>query len=299
MTDAAVSDAAMTAADEALASRPSEIVRRPGLVELHPQRSARRRRVIDLGLGIGVPVVLLLLWQVASTNDWIDARLYPSPTDIVSEAFDLQDRGLLWPHLWATVRRVLYGYLIGSGLGVLFGLVMGMSRPVRSALEPLLNALYTVPKLALLPVFLTIFGLGETPAVALIAVTVFFFVWISTMAAVLAVPSGYREAARSLNVNRWQMFRHVLLPGSLPPIFVGLRIAAGVSVLMVVGVEFVVSTEGLGYLIEQGRTLLLLGQTYVGIVIAALFGLVFAGVVRMVGRLVAPWAEVDKGIDRI
>ena len=135
-------------------------------------------------------------------------------------------------------RRILYGYLIGTASGIIVGFLTGAHRLLRAALEPLLSSLYTVPKLALLPIFLTVFGFGEKAIVMLIATTVFFFVWISTMAAVVGVADGYREAARSFGVSPWQMFRHVLWPASLPAIFVGMRIAAGVSVLMLIGVEF-------------------------------------------------------------
>jgi sulfonate transport system permease protein len=191
------------------------------------------------------------------------------------------------------VRRTLLGFVVGGAGGVAVGVLMGMSRWLRAALEPMLSALYTVPKLALVPVFLSVFGLDDRSIVALIAVTVFFFVWISTMAAVMGVPVGYREAAATFRASRWEMFRHVLLPAALPEVFVGLRIAAGVAVLMLVGVEFVVGDSGLGFLIQQGRQLLLLGQTYVGIVVVAVFGYVFALLVRLAGRLLCPWAPED------
>jgi len=277
-------------------TRPSAdaLVWAPGAAERHPRRTAKRRRMRDLSLGIGVPVALILLWQIASDRGWIDQRLYPSPTTVLENARDLHERGRLWSNTWITMKRILIGYGIGTVTGVAVGLAMGMFRVLRAALEPLLNALYTVPKLALLPVFLTIFGLGEGPVNALMSVTVFFFVWISTMSAVLAVPNGYREAAQSLRVNRRQLFWHVLLPASMPQIFVGLRIAAGVSVLMVVGVEFVIAGEGLGYLIEQGRALLLLGQSFTGIVIVALIGMIFTVIVEAVGRLASPWADTGK-----
>lgn len=119
--------------------------------------------------------------------------------------------------MWATLRRVLAGYAVGTVSGYLLGLLMGSLPLVRAALEPLLDALYVVPKLALLPVFLNMFGLGEGPQVALVAATVFFFVWISTMAAVLAIPSGHRDAGQVFGASAWQMFRHVLLPASCPP----------------------------------------------------------------------------------
>lgn len=271
-------------------------VREPGPAERDPKRFRRRRRVVERGLSVGVPLVLLLLWQAASSNEWIDSRIYPSPTDIVTETADIWGDKDLTGETWTSIQRMLIGWAIGAFAGVALGLVMGVWRPLRAALEPLLSALYTVPKLALIPVFVSIFGFGEAPIRALIAVTVFFFVWISTLAAIVAVPEGYREAARSLGVNRREMFRHVLLPAALPQIFVGLRIAAGVALLILIGVEFVIADEGIGDVIEQGRTLFLLEQTYAGIAIAAVLGLLFMLAVRRVGRLLTPWAEDDDSI---
>jgi sulfonate transport system permease protein len=257
------------------------------------------RRGTELSLAIGVPLLHIVLWQVASSRNWIDSHLYPSPSEIVKDARRLVKDGTLQHDLWVSTRRILYGYLIGTASGIIVGFITGAQRLVRAALEPLLSSLYTVPKLALLPIFLTVFGFGEKAIVMLIATTVFFFVWISTMAAVIGVAEGYREAAQSFGVSSWQMFRHVLWPASLPAIFVGMRIAAGVSVLMLIGVEFVIADDGLGYLIEQGRTLLLVQQTYVGIVCAALLGLVFTWVVRLLARVLTPWSKPDNTADMI
>jgi sulfonate transport system permease protein len=267
--------------------------RAAGRAERAPERSRRRRRTLEILLAVGVPVLLVAWWQVAALVGWIDGRLYPAPTTIWHELVRLGADGTLLDATWVSVRRTLLGFVIGSVGGIVVGMLMGMSRWLRVALEPLLSALYTVPKLALLPIFLSAFGLDDRSVVALIVVTVFFFVWISTMAAVMAVPLGYREAAATFRASRWESFRFVLLPASLPEIFVGLRIAAGVSVLMLVGVEFVVGSSGLGFLIQQGRQLLLLGQSYVGIVLVALFGYVFALLVRLAGRAMAPWAPED------
>lgn len=270
--------------------------RQPGKAELHPQRTRRRRRRLEIALGIGVPLALVLLWQLASTREWIDSRLYPSPTDIGSEFKTLWQSGALWDAISVSAQRTLIGFVFGAVTGVFAGFAMGGWRIPRAALEPMLLALYTVPKLALLPIFLTIFGFGEMPFYVLIGVTVFFFVWISTMSAVMAVPAGYREAANAFGASRLEMFWHVLLPAALPQIFVGLRIGAAVSVLMLVGVEFVIGNEGLGFLINQGRTLLLLSQSYAGIVVVAAFGFLFATAVRIIGRLLLPWAAEDNSI---
>lgn len=269
------------------------LTRAPGPGERNPRATRRRRRVLEVALAVAVPVMLLAAWQVAAQAGAIDPRLYPPPSAIALEFVRLSAGGQLAFETWVSVRRTLLGFAVGGAGGVAVGVLMGMSRWLRAALEPMLSALYTVPKLALVPVFLSVFGLDDRSIVALIAVTVFFFVWISTMAAVMGVPVGYREAAATFRASRWEMFRHVLLPAALPEVFVGLRIAAGVAVLMLVGVEFVVGDSGLGFLIQQGRQLLLLGQTYVGIVVVAVFGYVFALLVRLAGRLLCPWAPED------
>ncbi|WP_419919217.1 ABC transporter permease [Candidatus Poriferisocius sp.] len=271
------------------------IVREPGPAERMPRRASRRRRSIELTLAVAFPAVLIGLWQVASGLDWIDGRLYPSPTEIIAKTRTLfADRDLA-SDAWISVRRILWGYLWGVLGGLSFGIGMGMFRLMRKTGEPTLIALYTVPKLALLPIYLTIFGFGETTIIALIATTVFFFVWLSAMAAVMAVPETYREAASSFGAGRWLLFRHVMLPAALPSIFVGLRLSAGVAVLMIVGVEFVIGGEGLGYVINQGRLLGLIEQTYVGIVIVAVIGVVFSALVRFAGKLACPWSNDDQG----
>ncbi|MCY4272283.1 MAG: ABC transporter permease [bacterium] len=274
---------------------PGRIRRVPGAAELAPGRSSRRRRAVELSLAILFPVVLIGLWQTASTLDWIDARLYPSPFDIAAKTRDLFSERDLAEDVWISVRRILWGYFWGALGGLSAGIGMGMFRLMRRTAEPTLIALYTVPKLALLPIYLTVFGFGETTVIALIATTVFFFVWLSAMAAVMAVPEEYREAAHSFGANRRQLFHHVILPASLPQIFVGLRLAAGVSVLMIVGVEFVLGGDGIGHVINGGRILGLIEQTYVGIAIVAVIGVIFTALVRLAGRLASPWSTEDGG----
>lgn len=282
------------------ATKPDEgvLVRRPGPQELHPARTHRRRRALEIALAVAVPLLLVLLWQLAAAQSWIDARVYPAPSTILADGWARAGAGELWPDVWATLKRVLGGYAIGTVAGYALGLLMGSLSLVRAALEPLLDALYVVPKLALLPVFLNMFGLGEGPQIALVAATVFFFVWISTMAAVLAVPAGHRDAGQVFGASTWQMFRHVLLPASLPAVLVGARIAAGVAVLVIVASEQIAAADGLGHLIFDSRALFQNDVMFVGIVCVAVLGVVFSEVVRIAGRLLTPWAPRDRGPGR-
>ncbi|MEU9483567.1 ABC transporter permease [Streptomyces decoyicus] len=271
------------------------LVRRPGPQELRPRRTHRRRRTLEISLAVAVPLLLVLLWQLAADRAWIDDRIYPAPSTVLADGWRRALAGDLWPDVWATLRRVLAGYAVGTVSGYLLGLLMGSLPLVRAALEPLLDALYVVPKLALLPVFLNMFGLGEGPQVALVAATVFFFVWISTMAAVLAIPSGHRDAGQVFGASAWQMFRHILLPASLPAVLVGARIAAGVAVLVIVASEQIAATDGLGHLIFDSRALFQNDVMCVGIVCVAVLGVLFSELVRLAGRFLTPWAPRDRG----
>ncbi|NUU24379.1 MAG: ABC transporter permease [Streptomycetaceae bacterium] len=276
---------------------PLLLVREPGAAETDPGRSRARRRVLEISLAIAVPLALILLWQLAVQQKWIDSRIYPAPQTIVEDGWERLVDGKLWPDIWATLKRVLPGFAIGSLAGYVVGLLTGSMPLVRAALEPMLDALYVVPKLALLPIFLSIFGLGEAPHIVLIAVTVFFLIWIQTMAAVLAVPEGYREAATVFGAGRWQMYRHILIPASLPQVVVGLRLASGMAVLVIVASEGLASpnSNGLGYLIFNAKMIFVNRAMYVGIIVVAIVGVVFSEVVRFIGRLLTPWAPDRRG----
>ncbi|MCX5531424.1 ABC transporter permease [Streptomyces sp. NBC_00006] len=285
----------MTSLTSAKATDDDLLVRAPGPQELHPTRARRKRRALELSLAIAVPVVLILLWQLAASQSWIDERIYPAPSTILADGWQRAADGELWPDVWATLKRVLAGYVIGTVSGYLLGLLMGSISLVRAALEPLLDALYVVPKLALLPIFLNMFGLGEGPQIALVAATVFFFVWISTMAAVISVPTGHRDAGQVFGASPWQMFRHILLPASLPAVLVGARIAAGVAVLVIVASEQIAANDGLGHLIFDARALFQNDVMFVGIVCVAALGVLFSELVRLAGRFLTPWAPRDRG----
>ncbi|HMG42003.1 MAG TPA: ABC transporter permease [Acidimicrobiales bacterium] len=259
-----------------------------------PVRYARRRRWLYRSLAWGFPVALVALWQLAASREWIDTRLFPSPSDIVTAGRELVDEGTLQEQVWISLQRVWWGLFWGSVTGVAVGFACGAVRVVRATLESTLSALYTVPKLALLPMLLLIFGSGESPKVILIAITVFFFMWLSAMAAVMEVSDGYREAARAFRVSHWQMFRHVLFPATLPQILVGLRLSSGVAVLMMVGAEFAQGNDGIGKFIFQSWTLFLADRMYIGIVAVALMGLAFSMAITALTRVLVRWAPRDR-----
>ncbi len=254
-------------------------------------RGRRRRARYERTLRFTMPVVVLLIWQLTSDFGLLDASYFPSPTTISSEAVDLIESGRLWEATWATGWRVLQGFFFGSLIGFVIGVALGTSTLMRAAFEPLVYAFWTVPKLAVLPLLLLIFGFGDTPMIMLIVLNTLFLVLIPTISAMSSVPAAYQETARAFNVNRWQLFRHVLLPSSLPDIFVALKLSAGASILVAVAAEFVNGNTGLGYLIWNSWQVFLPEPMYVGIVVVALIGTLFTMLIGVIGKRVAPWAE--------
>jgi sulfonate transport system permease protein len=277
-----------------LTPRALVVVRRPkGSIETVATRE-RRTRALHITLGVLTPLVALLILQAGAAWGWWDRRIYPAPTDLINAARVLWTTGHLGAAIWSTFRLVIEGFALGSVAGILVGIVTGLSRVVRAALEPMLDMLYVVPKIALLPIFLTVFGLGQTPKIALVTVTVFFFVWISAMEAFASVPSGFVEAAKAFSANRRAMFIHVYFPSALPQIMVALRISMGVSVLIAIAGEFVIGTQGLGFLIINSTQLFLMPAAYAAIAVVSILGVALVALVAVIGRLVTPWAESSR-----
>ena len=238
-----------------------------------------------------MPLTFMVCWQVFAELKWIDPRYFPAPTTIWSSGVSLVKQGTLQHDTLVSMRRLAIGFIFGSLAGIAAGVALSMSRLTRAALEPFIYGLWAVPKLALLPLLLLIFGLGDKPMDILIATTCFFLTFIPTLAAMLAVPFTYRETAMSFKVSRWQMLRHVTFPASLPQIFIVLRITAGAAVLTLVGVEFVEGSSGLGYLIWNSWSLFLADQMYVGIVVVAIIGAAFTLLIVAIGRKACPWSR--------
>jgi ABC-type nitrate/sulfonate/bicarbonate transport system permease component len=273
--------------------------RRPTPAEADPARHRRRRRRVELILAWASPVIFVGIWQLVSSQGWIDPKFFPAPSKVWDTGVSIARSGVLWHNLSISLKRVLLGFALGVASGTIVGMAMGLSRTLRAALDPILTAFYMVPKLALLPLLLLIFGIGELPLILEIGITVFFFMWLSCMAAFSGVPANYREAGQAFGANRWQQFRHILVPAVLPGFFVALRLSIGVAVLVMVGVEFVQASSGIGWLIWQSWNLFLAAQMYVGIVVVAVMGVILTMAIRLLGYLAIPWSRGSDSSTRV
>lgn len=270
----------------------------PTKAEIDPVRYARYLRGRKIWLGVVTPVVLLALWEIAYQLGWIDARFFPGPSKIVTSAGEMIASGQWFNDVGVTLRTIGTAALIGFVLGVIVGVIMGALKVVRYLFEPVLSAFYTIPKIALLPLLLLLFGIGATPGFILVALAIFFIAWISTLEAVITIPNGYREAAEAFGVKGWRAFSHVTLPSILPAVFVALRISVGQAVLIVVMVEYLIGGPqqgGIGYRIWHAWSLFDADSMYVGIVTVALMGYLLQLLVKYVGTKLVPWAGQMSG----
>lgn len=257
-------------------------------IELNRRREMGLR-ARDLSLAILTPVLLLVLWEVAAKTELIDPRLFSPPSQIATQGWEMVNSGELWKHVGATGTRLLIGFACGSVGGILVGLLMGVWRPLRAALGPTFTALYALPKIAILPLLLLIFGLTETPKILSVAISVFFVIQINTLAGIMQIDDRILEAARAYKATGPKLFRHVLLPGAMPSIITGLRVAAGMSVVVVTAVEFVASNDGLGYLIWNSWQLFQPSKMFVGLIVVSLMGAFATGLIILLERALIPW----------
>lgn len=247
------------------------------------------RRWLTLLLALAGPLVVLIIWELLSRAEIINPFFFPAPTSLQATAQDLIRSGQLWDHTLASLRRILVGFVVAAVPGVLLGVLMGLWWPVRAMLTPIAASAFAIPKIAILPLVIIVFGIGETSKIAMVAISVFFLVVLSTMSAVMEVEQGYFDVARNAGAGVWDQIRTVALPGALPGIFSGLRLALGFSLLVIVGTEFLAAREGIGFLIWNSYQMFAIEKMYVGLIVTGLLGWILNLAMDEIERVVIPW----------
>jgi sulfonate transport system permease protein len=233
---------------------------------------ARWRRWSRPALGVLLPLTLAGGWELFVWLGWSNGRLVPPPTKVFATIMDLARSGELSRHIAATVSRVGLGFGLGVIAGTLFGAVSGYWSVARRLLDPTVQALRAIPSIAWVPLFILWLGIFETSKVALIAVGVFFPVYLGVMGAIRSVDRKIVEVGRTFRLSGFAMIRRILLPAVLPAYVVSLRVGLGLGWMFVVAAEFMGASEGLGYLLIDGQQLGKPAQILAAIVIFALLG---------------------------
>ena len=263
----------------------------PPMAKATPRRAGRRISAgnRDRLISIASPIVLLLLWEVLVRIGFLDARFFPAPSSIFETLMELIRDGSLWDNTWATLQRLFWGFFLGGIPGLLLGIAMGLNRPLRAFVDPLISTTYPVPKSAIFPLILLIFGLGEGSKIVMVAIGVFYPVLINSCIGVLEINKIYLDVGRNFKASRWQTFRTIAFPGAVPHIMSGIKLGIGLGLMLIAIAEMIGAKSGLGYMIWNAWEILSVETMYVGLIVIALLGFVFSLVLNEVERKLVPW----------
>ena len=235
--------------------------------------------------------MLLFLWELLARLNWIDVRLFSCPSFILQTLLPLLLSGELLYNTWVSMQRVIWGFLAGSIPGIFLGISMGLSPFLRSAIEPMIAATYPIPKLALMPLILLIFGLGETSKIFTIAIGVFYLVVINTMAGVLNIDKIYMDVAKNFGASRKDFYLTVAFPGALPMIFAGLKLGMGMALILIVAAELSAAKAGIGWMIWRAYDMFDIEQMFVALIMLSVLGYFFSILLDIIERWVLPWKQ--------
>lgn len=240
-----------------------------------------------------VPVLgilaILVVWEVICRAGLVSPLYLPSPTSILLAGWEMIRNGELLKNTEASLYRIAVGFIIGSAAGIFFGLIIGFSKLAEAIGNPIIYSIYPIPKIALLPLIILWLGIGELSKVTIISLGVFFPVVINTYSGVVNIDPLLVKAAISFKATRMNVIRKVILPGALPVIFAGLKLASGTSLLLLVAAEMIAAKEGIGSMILHYGDLMLTTKLMVGVLTLSLLGVIFNKLLHWLEKRVIPW----------
>jgi sulfonate transport system permease protein len=219
-----------------------------------------------------LPLLICAGWEYASRAGLLSAKVLPEPWAVARAFWRLLQSGELWDDLKISAGRAFAGLAVGGGLGLLLGLLTGLFVPAQVALDTTLQMLRNIPPLAMIPLVILWFGIDEGAKLFLVALGVFFPLYLNTFHGIRSVDRGLIEMARSYGLSGWRLYRDVILPGALPSILVGLRFALGLMWVLLIVAETISSSSGIGYMTMNAREFLQTDVVLVGILLYAVLG---------------------------
>jgi len=259
------------------------------LVEILPRvRRLRLPRADGLVQWI-VPLAIVLIWQIACEAGLVPARVLPAPSEVALAGWKLSLSGELARNIWVSFWRAAAGFVIGGGIGFAFGLANGLSELSNKLTDTTLQMVRNVPHLALIPLVILWFGIDESAKLFLVALGVFFPIYLNTLHGIRSVDPQLIEMGRIYGMSDRELFRRVIFPGALPSIFVGVRFALGIMWLTLIVAETIAASSGLGYMAMQAREFMQIDVVLLSILIYALLGKLADSASRVLERLTLSW----------
>ncbi|UOQ95142.1 ABC transporter permease [Halobacillus shinanisalinarum] len=233
---------------------------------------------------------ILILWEIITSLNIIPPLFLPAPSAILIAGWGMIVSGELHENLFASLYRIVIGYSIGATFGIIIGLIVGFSKWADAIVTPIIYSIYPIPKIALLPLFILWLGIGELSKVTIISLGVFFPVVINTFSGVKNVDQMLIKAAVTFGSNHINVIRKVILPGALPMIFAGLKLAAGTSLLLLVSAEMIAAQKGIGSMVLHYGNLMITTKLMVGVLVLSLLGLIFNRGLQWLEHKLIPWS---------
>ncbi len=247
----------------------------------------------NLFLGIILPLSIIILWQTASDHGFIKPAVFASPGSIVTEFVNMIEKGSYFKHVIASLERVVYGYIIGSALGLSIGSFAVLFKTFGKMIDPLIGILRPIPAIACIPFFILWLGIGEASKIGVIVIGAFWPVLLNTMQGIRSADPKLLELARAFGKTKRTVLCKIILPSAIPAIFTGLRLGISGAWTCVVAAEMIAASAGVGYLISYGRELAQPGTLFVGIVSIAIIGLIIDILVIKLQKKVLYWIDQE------
>jgi NitT/TauT family transport system permease protein len=283
----------MTTAPSAVTARTATAAAAPAVPAPQLQPMAARRSRLRWAAPI-LAAVLLAAWELVARMGWIPVLFFPAPSLILSTVGKMARTGDLPLHIGATLSRLLLALAWGGGAGLVLGIGMGYSARFRTVVDPFVAALHPVPKMSLLPLIMLIFGIGWFSKALVVAVSTFFPMTINAMAGVRQIDPNYFDVAKVYGASRWRVFWRVVIPGSLPSILAGTRMAMNRALGATIGLELITADTGLGSMLFFAWQTLRTEELYATIFVIAVLGYGFRWVTDILASKLIPW-QLENG----
>lgn len=242
-------------------------------------------------IGLIVPLIVVVLWVWATGTGKIPTSLLPTPEMVKDAWIDMTGSGQLQEDLWISIQRVLKGYLLAAVLGITLGTVMGMFKTVRAMMEPFITTIRQIPMIAWFPLIILWCGIGELSKVLIIVLAAFFPILVNTLNGIANIPEGYLEVSRLYKLSKLKTFVKLYFPHAIPDILVGLKLGLSVSWMAVVASELVAATSGIGFRLNDARSMMRSDKVILCMVVIGLIGILMDKVVTVLFGCLTPWQK--------
>ncbi|MEG0828719.1 MAG: ABC transporter permease [Acinetobacter sp.] len=254
---------------------------------------SRLLRLISKLKGLVIPVFVLIFCEILVKNGFIEPYLLPAPSSLWDTFLELSS-GDLWLHIWTSTWRVFLGFFIGSGLALVFAIFVGLNKQAEEFLEPSFSALKSIPSLAWIPLLLLWLGIDETSKITLIAIGAFFPTYTNTVAAIQGVDRKLIEVAQVYRLKYMQQIKEIILPAASPGILTGLRNSLSLSWMFMIAAELIAATQGIGYLLSDGRETSRPDIVIIAIILLAILGKITDSLMKLAENWLLRWRDVVK-----